>query len=135
MRITLSRAEAILAEAKEFVLAKGLPPMSISIVDEGGHLVAFCRMDGTFIGATDVAHRKARTAALFSVDSAALGENLKPGGAAYTLESSNEGLIGFGGGVVLRDSLGEVIGAVGVSGGSVDEDELVAQAAAVAISG
>jgi uncharacterized protein GlcG (DUF336 family) len=135
MKITLSRAEAILAEAKDVVLAKGLPPMSISVVDEGGHLVASCRMDGTFIGAVDVAHRKARTAALFRVNSSILGENLKPGAAAYSLENSNGGLIGFGAGVVLHDTLGEVIGAVGVSGGSVEEDELVAQAAAVAISG
>jgi uncharacterized protein GlcG (DUF336 family) len=135
MKITLSRAEAIVAEAKEFVLAKGLPPMSISVVDQGGHLVALCRMDGAFIGATDIAHRKARTAALFSVDSATLDENFKSVGGAHTLESTNQGLIGIGGGVVLRDSLGEVIGAVGVSGGSVAEDALVAQAAAVAISG
>jgi uncharacterized protein GlcG (DUF336 family) len=134
MKITLSKAEAIIAEAKETVLAKGLPPMSISVADDGGHLVAFCRMDGTFVGATDVAHRKARTAALFRVNSSVLGENFKPGGAAYSLENSNGGLVGFGGGVVLRDALGEVIGAVGVSGGSTEEDEFVAQAAAAAIA-
>jgi|SRR5215813_1397747 len=133
MKITLSKAEAIIAEAKETVLAKGLPPMSISVVDDGAHLIAFSRMDGTFIGATAVAQCKARTAALFRVDSAILGENFKTGGAACTLENGNGGLMG--GGVVLRDPVGEMIGAVGVAGGSTDEDELVAQAAAAAIAG
>ena len=135
MKISLSKAEAIIAEAKEVVLAKGLPPMSISVVDDGAHLVAFCRMDGAFVGAIDVAHRKARTAALFKANSSVVGENFKPGAAAQSLENSNGGLMGFGGGVVLRDVQGEVIGAVGVSGGSTDQDELVAQAAAVAITG
>jgi uncharacterized protein GlcG (DUF336 family) len=135
MKINLSIAEAVIAEAKETVIAKGLPPMSISVVDDGAHLVAFCRMDGTFAGAIDVAHRKARTAALFRVDSSIVGESFRLGAPAYSLENSNGGLMGFGGGVVLRDPHGDAIGAVGVSGGSTAEDELVAQAAAAAISG
>jgi len=134
MKITLARAEAVILEARNAVSAKGLPPMSISVVDDSAHLVAFCRMDGTFIGATDVAQRKARTAALFQTDSAVLGENFKPAGAAYTLENSNGGLMGFGGGVVLRDHAGTVIGAVGVSGGSTGDDEFVAQSAAAVIA-
>jgi uncharacterized protein GlcG (DUF336 family) len=135
MKITLSIAEAVIAEAKETVIAKGLPPMSIGVVDDGAHLVAFCRMDGGFAGAIDVALRKARTAALFRADSSAVSEAFKPGGPAYSLENSNGGLMGFGGGVVLLDPRGEVFGAVGVSGGSTVEDELVARAAAAAISG
>jgi len=91
-------------------------------------------MDGTFLGAIDVAHRKARTAALFNADSAVLGQFLRPGAPAYSLENSNDGLIGFGGGVVLRDNQGRVLGAVGVSGASVDEDETIAQAAAAAVA-
>jgi uncharacterized protein GlcG (DUF336 family) len=63
MKITLTTAETVILEAKETVLANTLPLMSISLVDEGAHLVAFCRMDGTFIGATDVAQRKTHTAA------------------------------------------------------------------------
>jgi uncharacterized protein GlcG (DUF336 family) len=130
MKISISMAERVIAAAKQAVADNGFPPMSISVVDDAAHLVGFARMDGTFIGATDVAHRKARTAALFTVDSAVLGQHFRPGSPAYSLENSNDGLIGFGGGVVLRDSDGEPIGAVGVSGGSVEEDEIVAQAAA-----
>jgi uncharacterized protein GlcG (DUF336 family) len=134
MRLNLAMAEAVIAAAKAAAVQKGLPPVSISVVDEAAHLVAFSRMDGTFLGAIDVAHRKARTAALFNVDSAALGEFLRPGAPAYSLENSNDGLIGFGGGVVLREADGRIIGAVGVSGASVDEDEAIAQAAAAAVA-
>lgn len=133
MKITLSMAEAVIAAAKAATEYHRLPPMSISVVDDSAHLVAFARMDGTFLGAIDVAHRKARTAALFTADTAALGPNLIPGAAAYTLEHSNGGLIGFGGGVVLKDKSPNIIGAVGVSGGSVEDDEVVAQAAAAAL--
>jgi uncharacterized protein GlcG (DUF336 family) len=134
MRLNLATAEAVIAAAKVTAEQKGLPPVSISVVDDAAHLVAFSRMDGTFLGAIDVAHRKARTAALFNVDSAVLGEFLRPGAPAYSLENSNGGLIGFGGGVVLRDADGRIIGAVGVSGASVDEDEAIAQAAAAAVA-
>lgn len=133
MKITLSAAETVIAAAKAATEERGLPPMSISVVDDSAHLVAFARMDGTFLGAIDVAHRKAKTAALFTVDSAVLGPNLYPGAAAYTLEHSNGGLIGFGGGVVLKDRDGNTLGAIGVSGGSVEDDEIVAQAAAAAL--
>jgi uncharacterized protein GlcG (DUF336 family) len=102
--------------------------------DDAAYLAGFARMDGTF-GAIDVAHRKAQTAALFKVNSAVLGENFKPGAPAQSLENSNGGLMGFGGGVVLRDAEGDMIGAVGISGGSVEEDEIVAQATAAALSG
>jgi uncharacterized protein GlcG (DUF336 family) len=133
MRLNLAMAEAVIAAAKAAAVQKGLPPVSISVVDEAAHLVAFSRMDGTFLGAIDVAHRKARTAALFNVDSAVLGGFLRPGAPAYSLENSNGGLIGFGGGVVLREADGRIIGAVGVSGASVDEDEVIAQVAAAAV--
>jgi uncharacterized protein GlcG (DUF336 family) len=133
MRLRLSTAEAVIAAAKAAVADQGFPPVSISVVDEAAHLIAFSRMDGTFLGGIDVAHRKARTAALFNVHSAVLGGLLQPGSPAYSVSNSNGGLIGIGGGVVLRDAEGLIMGAVGVSGGSVDEDEAIAQAASAAI--
>ena len=57
MKINLEMAERVIAAAKQAVADNGFPPMSISIVDDTGHLVGFARMDGTFIGAIDVAHR------------------------------------------------------------------------------
>ncbi|MEU9464557.1 heme-binding protein [Streptomyces sp. NPDC048312] len=107
--------------------------VNIAVVDPSGHLVAFRRMDGALIGPIDVSIKKARTAALFGTDSAALGEGARPGGAIYTLEHTNGGLVGFGGGVLLRDA-GRTLGAVGVAGATVEADEELARLGATALS-
>jgi uncharacterized protein GlcG (DUF336 family) len=98
----------------------------ISIVDDAGLLRQFVRMDAAVPGAIDVSIKKARTAALFRTDSAALGMEAQPGGAIYSLEATNGGLISFGGGVVLYNEHGDVIGAVGVAGATVEADQLIA---------
>jgi uncharacterized protein GlcG (DUF336 family) len=101
----------------------------VSVVDQAGLLVYFERMDNALLGAIDVAIKKARTAALFQTNSAELGANAQPGGAIYTLEATNGGLISFGGGVILRNEQGNVIGAIGVAGATVEADEAIAQLA------
>lgn len=98
----------------------------VSVVDDAGLLRHFVRMDDVVPGAIDVSLKKARTAALFRTDSADLGVQAQPGGAIYSLESTNGGLISFGGGVVLYDQHGKVIGAVGVAGATVEADQLIA---------
>lgn len=102
----------------------------VSVVDQAGLLVHFERMDNALLGAIDVAIKKARTAALFQTNSAELGAIAQPGGAIYTLEATNGGLISFGGGVILRNEQGIVIGAIGVAGATVEADEAIAQLAA-----
>lgn len=101
----------------------------VSVVDQAGLLVHFERMDNALLGAIDVAIKKARTAALFQTNSAELGAIAQPGGAIYTLEATNGGLISFGGGVILRNEQGNVIGAIGVAGATVEADEAIAQLA------
>ncbi|MBE3709709.1 heme-binding protein [Vibrio parahaemolyticus] len=101
----------------------------VSVVDQAGLLVHFERMDNALLGAIDVAIKKARTAALFQTNSAELGAIAQPGGAIYTLEATNGGLISFGGGVLLRNEQGNVIGAIGVAGATVEADEAIAQLA------
>lgn len=101
----------------------------VSVVDQAGLLVHFERMDNAVLGAIDVAIKKARTAALFQTNSAELGAIAQPGGAIYTLEATNGGLISFGGGVIIRNEQGNVIGAIGVAGATVDADEVIAQLA------
>ena len=105
----------------------------ITVLDEAAHLVTFHRMDGANIGPIEVSQKKARTAALFQTDSASIGAIAQPGGAIYTLENTNGGLISFGGGVVLRDKANAVIGAIGVAGATVEADEVIAQAAAASL--
>lgn len=128
MNITLTQAEQIIAAAKE--KANDLKvPMNIAVVDRGGNLVAFVRMDNAWLGSKDIAIKKAKTANYFDMDSADLGEMSQPGGDLYGIEISNNGLISFGGGVLLKSG-DTIIGAIGVSGGKVKQDEEVAQAGA-----
>ncbi|GGZ12947.1 GlcG/HbpS family heme-binding protein [Streptomyces poonensis] len=104
--------------------------MNIAIVDAGGHLLHFTRMDDAWLGSIDLALRKAKTSVLFRMPSAALGEISQPGGPVYGIEHSNGGLISFGGGMPIVDTDGRTVGAVGVSGGTADQDVHVAEAAA-----
>ncbi|HCF1774313.1 TPA: heme-binding protein [Pseudomonas aeruginosa] len=104
--------------------------INVAVVDEAGLLRGFLRMDDAVPGAIDVSIKKARTAALFRTDSLDLGAAAQPGGAIYTLEATNGGLISFGGGVVLRDEQGRAIGAVGVAGATVEADQAIASHAA-----
>jgi len=102
----------------------------IAVMDAGVNLVAFSRMDGGRVGTIDVAMKKARTSALFILESGDLGKKTQPGQSVYGLEHSNGGLITFPGGVPLKNRSGDFIGAIGVSGGTVEEDLVVARAAA-----
>lgn len=102
----------------------------IAVVDASGLLRGFLRMDDAVPGAIDVSIKKARTASLFRTDSLDLGEAAQPGGAIYTLEATNGGLISFGGGIVLHDENDGVIGAVGVAGATVSDDQALALYAA-----
>jgi uncharacterized protein GlcG (DUF336 family) len=90
-------------------------------------------MDGAWLGSGDIAIKKARTASLFDMKSGEIGKLSQPGGPLYAIELSNGGLVTFGGGVPIKNSSGEMIGAIGVSGSSVENDQLVAEAGADAI--
>lgn len=126
-------SSAAIAAAREEARAIGVP-MNIALLDGGANLKAFLRMDGALLGSIDIALRKAKTAALFGMNSESVGEFCKPGGTSPGLEDTNGGLTVFAGGLPLRDSEGRLLGAVGVSGGSVVQDFQVAEAAARAVS-
>ncbi|MCP9234873.1 heme-binding protein [Lewinella sp. JB7] len=131
MNITLSQAESVIAAAKKRA-AEISTKMDICVVDAGANIVAFARMDGAWIGSVDIAIKKARTAAWFTMGTHELSPLVQPGQPLYHIEHSNGGLITFPGGIVLKHG-DEVIGAVGVSGSTVDNDQLVAEAGAEAI--
>ena len=105
----------------------------ISILDAAAWPVAFLRMEGTILGAIDVANKKARTAALFQMDSADFAKIGHPDGGAYTLENTNGGMTSFGGGLVLRAADGTPIGAVGVSGASTEDDIAIVRVGAATL--
>jgi uncharacterized protein GlcG (DUF336 family) len=132
MNITLEQAEAAVKAAKE--KAKQLNTlMNIAVVDAGTNLVAFAKMDDAWLGSIDIAQRKARTARFFNMPTGEIGKLSQPGGPLYQIEHSNGGLISFPGGVLIKGSKGEIIGAIGVSGSSVENDHAVAQAGADAV--
>jgi uncharacterized protein GlcG (DUF336 family) len=124
--VTLELAENAIAAAKKRA-QKIRVPMNIAIVDVGGNLKAFARMDGAWLGSIDIAIRKARTARFFDMETGELGKLSKPGAPAYMIEVSNGGLITFPGGVPLKGPDGEIVGAIGVSGGLPKQDQDVAE--------
>jgi uncharacterized protein GlcG (DUF336 family) len=132
--ITAEQAEQVLRAAVESSNEIGCR-MNVAVVDGGGNLKAFTRMDGAWLGSIDIAIRKARTSRQFDMESGDLGGLSQPGGPLYQIEVSNGGLITFPGGVPLRSDSGEIIGAIGVSGDSVENDRHVAKAGAQAILG
>jgi len=100
--------------------------MNVAVVDAGGNLVVFARMDGAWLGSVDIAIRKAKTAVMFDAPTAALGALSQPGGSLYGIEHTNGGLVTFGGGLEIRDEDGTLLGAIGVSGSTVENDVAVA---------
>ena len=127
MNLSLKEAQAILDRARANAEKIGVP-MNIAVVDAGGHLIAFARMDRSILGSIDIALRKAKTSVLFESPSEALWEYCKPGGPAPATEATNGGLIPYAGGVPIRGADGSLIGAIGVSGGMPAQDGEVARA-------
>ena len=131
--ITLTQAQqavdAALNKAKEMGVK-----MDIAVVDAGANLKAFARMDGAWLGSIDIAQKKARTARWFDMPTGDIGGLSQPGGPLFNIEHSNNGLITFPGGLPLKNSGGEVIGAIGVSGSTVEDDHAVASAGAGVVS-
>ena len=76
----------------------------------------------------DIAIKKAKTARFFDMPTGEIGKLSQPGGALYNIEHSNAGLITFSGGLPIKDTNGNIIGAIGVSGSSVENDHIVADA-------
>src|SRR4051812_25639209 len=108
---------------------------NIAIVDAGGNLKAFARMDGAWLGSIDIAIKKAKTSRYFDMPTGEVAKLSQPGGPLYQIEVSNGGLITFPGGLPIKDSDGNVIGAIGVSGSIVENDHTVATAGMQALGG
>jgi uncharacterized protein GlcG (DUF336 family) len=103
--------------------------VSAAVVDAGGHLVAFGRMDGAEIAGPVLAVDKAYTAVANRIATSALATLAAPGGELFGLHANGGGrFVIFGGGVPILVE-GIVVGAVGVSGASAAEDEACALAA------
>jgi len=130
--LTLAQAQKIVAAAQAKAQQQGTL-MNIAVVDAGGNLKAFARMDGAFLGSIDISLKKAKTARDFNMSSKELGDLAQPGKPLYGIEVTNGGLAIFGGGELIRDKSGTIVGAIGVSGSSVEDDMAVSQAGAAGL--
>ncbi len=129
--ITLSAATKVIEAATAKATEIG-QPMNIAVVDDGGHLVAFARMDGAIKASIDISTKKARTSILMNAPTGALMPLVQPGAELYGLEQMCGGMVIFGGGLLLTEG-DTVIGAIGVSAGSVEQDVSVAEAGVAAL--
>jgi uncharacterized protein GlcG (DUF336 family) len=102
--------------------------VSSAVVDAGGHLIAFGRMDGAEIAGPVLAIDKAYTSVANSISTAELAVLAAPGGELFGLHANGGGrFVIFGGGVpIVAD--GRIIGGVGVSGASAEDDAACAEA-------
>lgn len=124
--LTLDGARAVMSAAVTYAKAHQSPGGSIAVVDAGGHLLLFERLDGSFPASTTVAIEKARTAALFKFESKKLEDAINGGRDALI----TVGYTFLQGGVPVVVN-GQVVGAIGVSGAqSADQDREIALAGA-----
>ncbi|MBI4230196.1 MAG: heme-binding protein [Planctomycetes bacterium] len=126
-RLTVEGAQCILQAAIAKAREVGVD-MDIAVVDDGGHLVAFARMDGAKITSIDIAINKAFTSACTRLPTHAYTAAGGAGGPAFGIHASNGGRFTiFGGGVPILLK-GACLGAVGCSSGTPEQDRSVAEA-------
>jgi uncharacterized protein GlcG (DUF336 family) len=128
--ISLDRAQAVIqaavAEAK-----KRNWKMNVAVVDSGGNLVSFQRMDGAMLASIQIAEHKARAAATFRRETKVFEDGINLMHLNYLL--AFDGIIASRGGIPLSEQ-GVIIGAIGCSGGTDSQDEIVSKAGAAVIN-
>ena len=119
-------AAAAIAEARKNNWA-----MAVAVVDTGGYLVYFERMQDTQLGSVEVSIEKAKSAALFRRPTKSFQDTVTAGGAGLRMLGLKGAVPVEGGIPIIVD--GKLIGAVGASGGSSDQDGHTAEAGAAAM--
>jgi len=104
-------------------------PIVFSVVDSGGNLAYFERMEDALMVSIDISVNKAYTANALKMSTDKVANVVKEDGSLYGLQWTNNGrMVVFGGGYPIEHN-GQIIGGIGVSGGSVDEDMIIAKSA------
>ena len=129
-RITLDQANAVITAALAEGKTRGLKPLSVAVLDSGGHLLAFQRQDGSSTLRPEIALSKASGALGLGVSSRKIGEMAaeRPTFVAALAPISAHGVTPAAGGVIVVDAEGLALGAVGVTGDTSDNDEVCALA-------
>ncbi|MFF3673832.1 heme-binding protein [Streptomyces sp. NPDC002120] len=126
--LTTEDAELLVAVARSAAEAAGAT-VSVTVLDAGGHLLAFRRDDRAVLISGETSTRKAYTALQLNAPTADLVEAVRPGGPFHTLPTAlDRPLLFIAGGLpVHRD--GRLVGAIGVGGGAPEQDHAFAAAA------
>jgi glc operon protein GlcG len=120
--IGLDLAQAILASLRAVAAREGIPG-ALAVCDRAGNMIAFARMDGAPLGASELAINKAHTAVLWQMRSGEFQGSTQPGGDDWGLTASAGGrIVVYAGGVPVHVGDG-LVGAVGMSGGTGEQDE------------
>ncbi len=130
MSLTLDQARTIITAALATGHAEGFKPLSVAVLDAGGHLTAFEREDGSSNMRFQIAHGKAHGALALGVGSRALmgRAEAQPYFVAAAAAAIGGALVPVPGGVLVLDDDGTTLGAVGVTGDVSDNDEVAAVA-------
>ena len=126
--ISLERADAALAAAVAESKKRGWK-LNVAVMDSGGNLVAFARMDGAQLASIAISEHKARVAVKFRRETKAIEGGVQSG-LNYLLTLDD--VIASRGGIPLIEG-GKIIGAIGCSGGTGSQDEVVCKAGAATI--
>ncbi|MGB8910211.1 MAG: heme-binding protein [Candidatus Cybelea sp.] len=128
--ISLDRAQAIIHAAVGEAKKRNWK-MNVAVVDSGGNLVAFQRMDGAMLASIAIAQHKARAAATFRRETKVFEDGVQLMHLNYLL--AFDGIIASRGGIPLIEQ-GAIIGAIGCSGGADSQDEIVSKAGAAVVN-
>ena len=128
MSINLETAKAITAGVRAAGKERGLKPLTVVVLDAGGHVLSVEREDGASNNRFEIAFGKAYGALALGMGSRSLMARAEQ--QAYFINSAAAAiggkLVPVPGGVLVKDESGTVIGCVGVSGDTSDNDELAA---------
>ncbi len=129
-RIPLAQANSIIAAAFNHGQSLKLKPLSVAVLDAGGHLIAFQRQDGGSNMRPQIATAKAAGALALGVSSRKIADMAaeRPTFIASLGPISQAGIVPAAGGVIVLGADGAVIGAVGITGDTSDNDEACALA-------
>jgi glc operon protein GlcG len=128
--ISLQRAQAAIQAATDEANKRGWP-LNVAVVDSGGNLVSFARMDGASLGSIAIAQHKARASAKFRRPTKYFEERVQQADAKFLLTIDD--VIASRGGIPLVED-GKLIGAIGCSGATGSQDEVICAAGAATIN-
>ena len=124
--LTLAQASTIVDTALKKARDSKFAPLTVAVLDAGGHLVAFKREDKSGILRFDIAFGKAWGALGMGFGSRTLFERAQATPQFFTMLAAASGgrIVSNPGGILIRDAAGDVIGAAGISGDTADNDEI-----------